>query len=281
MFLLQAALNTTPGPANSAAALNVTALNNLLQPGQISGGLMVFVVETVTVLIEILMVLAISMQLARGYFFRVLRKFTLRLAADIWWLIYVILRDITVLLVLLLGIVDFLPAINLTYPLAVPFQPLGIVLYAFALVILLVKDTDENGKYDTMVTTLLSAGSGLYLLGTVFITESAVQLASLPPTVSASTSNFWGFIYNVFNSVKDPALEIYTFYVCFALLVIAGLIAIKWSLEAPGGAPKGSIRTNPEPMIVRKPATAPSQAPASAPSTAAGAQPAPVPAEGK
>lgn len=43
----------------------------------------VYTETTITVLLEILAVLAISMQIARGYFLRILRKFTLRLAADI------------------------------------------------------------------------------------------------------------------------------------------------------------------------------------------------------
>ena len=44
----------------------------------------IYTENTITVLIETLTILAISMQIARGYFLRILRKFTLRLAADIW-----------------------------------------------------------------------------------------------------------------------------------------------------------------------------------------------------
>ena len=249
-----------------AAQANLTHIYNLtnstaaiIAPKAIDAGLAVFVEETLTVVILLLMVLAISLQLARGYFLRILKKFTLRLTADLWWLIYILLRDLTVFLVLFLGFVLFLPSAALVYPVAVPFMPLGIDLYAFALVLILVKETDENGHYDTLVTTLLAAGTALYMIGTIAVTESAVQLSTLPGTVSMSTSNPWGFFYTYFSSVSNPALEIYSFYVTFALLVIAGLYAIKWSFNPTGAKPK--TVPNPTPKVAAMPsATAPQPA---------------------
>ena len=69
----------------------------------------VYTENTITVLIEILTVLAISMQIARGYFLRILGKFTLRLAADIWWLLFVLLRDASIFAVVFLGFSLFWP----------------------------------------------------------------------------------------------------------------------------------------------------------------------------
>ena len=62
------------------------------------GGGSVFTEELVTTLATILAVLAFAMQVSRGYFLRVLRKFTLRLAADVWWLIFALLRDASIFL---------------------------------------------------------------------------------------------------------------------------------------------------------------------------------------
>ena len=208
----------------------------------------VYTETTTTVLLMILTVLAISVQIARGYFLRILRKFTLRLAADLWWLLFILLRDASIFLIVFLGVSLFWPGTYQDYAVAVPFQPLAIDFFAFALVLMLIKDTDEDPKYNAMLTYLVLIGTFLYIFGTVFITESAVVLSPQPPTVSSSTSNLWGFLYIYFNSQNDPAMAIYTFYVTFLLFLGAGAVAIRASLKG-GGIPKGSVLTNPKPQV--------------------------------
>ena len=266
-ILLQGSILTQgSAPVNvtvlNATIHNATAAAATVNPGNVDAGLMVFVEETLTVVTLLLMVLAVSLQLARGYFLRILRKFTLRLTADLWWLIYVILRDLTVFLAFFLGLVDFFPSANLIYPIAVPFMPAAIVLYAFALVLIMTKDTDESAKYDTMVTQLLGLGTALYMIGTIGVTESALSLAILPSTVSLSPHNPWQIFNTYFNSVNNPALEMYTFYVGFVLLAIAGILALKWSLTPSAGMPKKEVTT------VAKPVFKPPAAPVAAQATA-------------
>ncbi len=209
----------------------------------------VYTENTITVLIEIFTILAISMQIARGYFLRILRKFTLRLAADIWWLLFILLRDASIFIVLFLGFSLFWPGTYLDYPIAVPWQLLAIDFYAFALVLLLVKDTDEDPKYNKLLTIFILIGTFLYLIGTVFVTESALALSTPPPTVSNSLGNIWGLFYNVFDSQQNPALAIYSFYVCFALLLGAGAIAINSSFRSGANLAKQDIQTSPKPTI--------------------------------
>lgn len=229
--------------------LSSVLVNATVNPSSIVTAGSIYTENTVTVLIEILVVLAISMQIARGYFLRVLRKFTLRLAADIWWLLFVILRDASIFLVLFLGVSLFWPGAYQDYPVAVPFQLLAIDFFAFALVLILIKDTDEEPKWNNILTWLVLIGGMLYMFGTVFVTESAVALAVLPPTVSLSASNPWGFMNTYFNSENDPALSIYSFYVCLALLVIAGGIAVSASFTRAANEPKQEIRVQPNPII--------------------------------
>ena len=209
----------------------------------------VYTENTITVLIEILTVLAISMQIARGYFLRILRKFTLRLAADIWWLLFVLLRDASIFAVVFLGFSLFWPGTYQDYPVAVPWQLLAIDFFAFALVLLLVKDTDEEPKYNQLLTVFVLIGTFMYLIGTVFVTESALALATLPPTVSASPSNVWGFFNMYFNSQTNPTVAIYSFYVTFALLLIAGGIAITSSMLGGGNLPIRGLRIAPKPVV--------------------------------
>lgn len=208
----------------------------------------VYTETTITVLLMILTVLAISVQIARSYFLRILRKFTLRLAADLWWLIFILLRDASIFLIVFLGVSLFWPGTYQDYPVAVPFQPLAVDFFAFALVLMLIKDTDEDPKYNRLLTYFVLIGTMLYIFGTVFITESATSLTVLPPTVSLSTSNFWGFLNTYFNSQNDPSLAIYSFYATFLIFLAAGGIAIRASLKE-GNVPRAGIQTNPKPMI--------------------------------
>ncbi|MCL5008297.1 MAG: hypothetical protein M1156_00180 [Candidatus Marsarchaeota archaeon] len=227
-------LQSVPGyaAANSTTYLNAATI---------------YTENTIAVMLTLLTILAISIQVARGYFLRVLKKFTLRVAADVWWLIYVILRDASIFLVVFLGFMLFYPGIYQDFPIAVPFMPLAVDFFAIALVIMLIKDTDEDIKYNNVLTILIAVGTFLYIFGTIFVTESATQLANLPPTVSNSASNIWGFVNTYFNSMNNPALSIYSFYICFGILVIAGIVALRYGLEF--GIPRSSVITNPNPII--------------------------------
>ncbi len=203
--------------------------------------------NTIVVLITLLSILAISMQVARGYFLRILRKFTLRLAADIWWLLYIILRDASIFLSVFLGFLLFFPGIYQDFPIAMPFAPLAIDFFAMALVLILIKDTDENPFYNSLLTILVLIATTLYISGIVLVTESPTALGILPPTVSLSTSNIWGYANHYFNSMNNPALSIYTFYASFAILGLLGLVAIVYSFK--GGIFNRNIEPKPKPIV--------------------------------
>ncbi len=203
--------------------------------------------SSITVLLTLISILAISIQVARGYFLRVLRKFTLRVAADVWWLLFVILRDASIFLMVFLGFMLFYPGTYQDYPIAVPLMPFAIDVFAIALVILLIKDTDEEPLWNNVITMLVGLGTFLYIFGTVFVTESAVQLTHMPPTVSSSISNVWGFLYNTMNSQLNPALSIYTFYIGFAVLALCGAVAFWYGIQ--GSMPRNSIKTTPTPVV--------------------------------
>jgi hypothetical protein len=207
----------------------------------------IYTENTIVVLITLLMVLALSVQIARNYFLRILRKFTLRLAADIWWLVYILLRDASIFLVVFLGFMLFWPAIYQDFPIAVPFEPLAIDFYAMALVLMLVADTDEVPLYNSIVTILVLIGTVLYITGVIFVTESATALPVPPATVSLSTTNIWGYFNANFNSINNPDLSIYTFYVTFGILSICGAVAIIYSFK--GGIMNRTIEPKPKPAV--------------------------------
>ena len=68
-----------------------------------------FVEGTIAAALVILWILTVALHLARPYMAKTTGKFTLRLGADLWWIIYVGLRDIMLLQVFLGSFIFFYP----------------------------------------------------------------------------------------------------------------------------------------------------------------------------
>ncbi len=193
-----------------------------------------FTEQLVYYFIFVFAVFAVAMQVSRGYFLRVLRKFTLRLAADIWWIVFILLRAAAIFLVLFLGVSIFWPGTYEDYAIGMPFMPLGIDFFSFALVLLLLRDTDEDQQANRWLTLLLTIGAALITISVVFVSQNPAQLVAggmSVPTVSTSTGNPWGILYTYFDSVNNPTISIYSFYITFILLGLAGGRAVGWSYE--------------------------------------------------
>ncbi len=184
----------------------------------------VFTEGTIAVVLTFLIVMALSLQIGRGYFVRILNKFTLRLGADIWWLTYVLIRDALIFLSFLFGLMLFLPGVFQDFAMAVPFMPLAIVFIAGALIVKLYWDADEDRTAFRIVTIMLFIATVLYLTGAIFVLETPTALPTLPSQIG--TSGIWYDIYNMFSSQVNVDLSITTFEVCFAILSIIGLIAL-------------------------------------------------------
>lgn len=191
------------------------------QANLVNGG-SIWLETTIVVALAFVSAMAFSLQIARGYFVRVLNKFTLRLGADIWWLAYVLIRDALIFLSFVLGLLVFFPGTFLDYPIAVPFMPVAVVLFGLALVTKLYFDADDNRNAFRAVTVLVFAATLLWIFGTVFITETPLLLSTLPPGVSAS-SGMWYYVYSTFSSTNNLGLAMGTFEACFAAL---GIIAV-------------------------------------------------------
>jgi hypothetical protein len=185
----------------------------------------VWLETTIAVALVFLMVMALSLQIARGYFLRILNKFTLRLGADIWWLTYVLIRDGLIFSSFVAGLMYFFPGTFQDFDMAVPFMPVAVVLFAGALLTKLYFDADENRNAYRVVTVLLFLGTILYLFGAVFILETPTVLSTLPSGVS-STSGFWYWVYNTFSSKVNVDLSLISFEVCLGILGVIGLAAI-------------------------------------------------------
>lgn len=178
-----------------------------------------FVEGTIAAALVVLWLLALALHLARPYMVRTLRKFTLRLGADLWWIIYVALRDLLLVQIFLGSFIFF-------YPDVVGGQDLPItggVAAACAFGALLIKLTGHGeGDVDGFrwQTLLLGLGSvlyiGPYLLG-VQVTEIdqgwARQLAA------------------IFVSSQNPTWAMALCYLSAAATGVMGLIAVSYNLR--------------------------------------------------
>jgi hypothetical protein len=187
----------------------------------VSGG-SIWLETTLAVALVFVSAMALSLQIARGYFIRILNKFTLRLGADIWWLAYVLIRDALIFMSFIIGLLVFFPGTFLDYAIAVPFMPVSVVLFGLALVSKLYFDADDNRNAFRAVTILVFAATLLWITGTIFVTETPMTLSTLPPGVS-SNGGIWYIMYSTFDSQNNLGLAMYTFQACFAVL---GIIAV-------------------------------------------------------
>ena len=210
--------------AASLLLINTAPAYAIDQGGLVSGG-SIWLETTIAVAMVFVTAMAFSLQIARGYFLRTLEKFTLRLGADIWWLSYVLIRDGLMFMAFIMGLMVYFPGTFQDYAMAVPFMPVSVVLFGAALVTKLYFDADESRNAFRAVTALVFGGTALWIFGTVFVTESPIQLANLPSGVSAS-SGIWYTISSTFNSQSNVNLSMITFNVCFAALGVIGLFGL-------------------------------------------------------
>jgi len=217
----------------------------------------VWLETTLIIALSHVSVVAFSLQIARGYFIRLISKFSLRLGADFSWLIYTLTRDAFLILAFIIGLLVFLPGTFLDYPMAVPFMPVAVVFFGAALVTKLLLATDDTRNGFRLVTLLIFGGMVLWIFGTILVTESPLQLSMLPPGVSAS-GGIWYVLVQSFSSQTNLSLAMSSFELCLAVLSGFGILALVHSLihwnPSPG---KSSIQRvkyvdaiSPSPQVV-------------------------------
>ena len=167
---------------------------------------------TVVALLPILWFLVISVHLARPYILSVVTKFSLRLGADLWWLVYASLRDLLIVVTFVLSI-QFLfvdPFIAGAWPIT---GGLAAVCALAVLVIKLIWDADDDPRAFYAVSALLALGATLYLVPT-FIGVQATDFG-----------NINGFT-SLFISSSHPVFATAMVYVSVVLCGLLGFIAV-------------------------------------------------------
>ena len=146
-----------------------------------------WLVLSLAAVLPILWAFAMSMHFARPYVLRFLRTLTLRFGGDVWWLSYVLMRDALMAITLGLSMIFLMP--NLYLKIGLPITaPIATLILFWALVLKLIRDTDDDPAAFRLVSILLVIASVLYIVPQVYGMEAADQasLGSLPSSLISS-----------------------------------------------------------------------------------------------
>jgi hypothetical protein len=163
-------------------------------------------------------IVACGLAMIQGYYKSLEKHLSLRVSIELWKVLTIALVDVLLAIVVMIGYLVLNPDIMADIKMAVPFQPLAIVLFSAALVIRLF-----HGGHDPQRPSFLGAvclmfvASVVSIIGFTFVAEapSGEYLATHP-------SPFWDYVKTHLRSNADPSgleLSQWTFYVCFPLLV--------------------------------------------------------------
>lgn len=187
-----------------------------------------FVEGTIGAALVVLWVLALALHLGRPYMVRTTAKFTLRLGADLWWIIYVALRDLIVVQVFLGSFIFFYPDVISGQDLPITGGLAAVAAFAVMLIKLTSRgDADVRGyRWQVM---LLGLGAVLYIVP-YFLGTQATHLEG----------DLIGSLMPLLVSSQNPDLALPLCYLSAALVGILGLTAVAYNLRGTGRRPNRS-----------------------------------------
>ena len=178
-----------------------------------------FVEGTIAAALVLLWMLVVALHLARPYMLATLQKFTLRLAADLWWIIYVALRDLLVVQVVLGSFIFFYPDVVRADNLPITGGLAAACAFA-ALVVKLTTKGDADPRGFRLQTILLGIGSVLYIVPYVL----GVQVT----TIGSGVSNQ---LAALLDSSQNTNVSLPLAYISAAIVGLLGLYAVIYNLR--------------------------------------------------
>jgi hypothetical protein len=176
--------------------------------------------NTMAIMLPVLWLMVIALHLARPYMLHMIPRFTLRLAADIWWILYVALRDLVIVLTFIFSIMFLFPDVLLGNSLPITGGLAAVCLFA-VLVIKLVRDVDEDRRMFILTGNLLGLGALLYIVPSVLGLQATGDTAS----------GFWGSVATTVTSSTNPNLAIPLCWASVACVTALGIYAVVYSLR--------------------------------------------------
>jgi hypothetical protein len=190
-----------------------------------------FLEGTLAAVLPVLWLVLLGLYLSRPYVLDMIDRFTLRLGADLLWLIYIALRDLLIVSGVIMSFMFFFPDVVTDNPLPLTGGLAAASLFG-VLLVKLMGDPDHDLRDFRLVTILLGVGAIFYFVPYVF----GVQFNSVATGPFLTISNFL-----VTNTNQSWAVAIA--YVSVALLAIMGAIAAVYAVRT-GGRPEESKPTS-------------------------------------
>ncbi|HVB11137.1 MAG TPA: hypothetical protein VNM16_12330 [Bacillota bacterium] len=177
---------------------------------------------TLAAVSAILWVFVIAIQLARPYMLRTVEKFSLRVGADLWWLIYVGMRDLLLAVTFLLGTLYFMPDVFGGQPLPIT-GPLAEALLFAGLFIKLTRDTDGDERAFVLESRLLAAGAAIYLIPYLVVNTLGGYWTGILDWLLSTTNAA------AFSGLSVPAFVIWA--VSILTVIVLSVIAVSHTLQ--------------------------------------------------
>ena len=182
-----------------------------------------FLEGTVAAALPIIWLLALALHLVRPHMLRMTQKLTLRLAADIWWVLYVALRDGLLAVAFVMSFMFLFPDVLLADALPIGGSIATALLFA-VLLTKLIADPDDDPRVFRMVSGLLAGGVTIYILPTIV----GVQVSAL------DLGDPWnGFARSLVTSTNG-ALAIALWWISLLAIGLMGVVAVWFNLRTPG-----------------------------------------------
>jgi hypothetical protein len=184
-----------------------------------------FVEGTIAAALVALWMLGLALHIARPYMVANLHKFTLRLGADLWWILYVGLRDILTLQLFLGGFIFF-------YPDVVTHQDLPITGglaadCAFAVMLIKLTRPGDALRWYRYQAILLALGATLYVVPYIV----GVQLTAIDDPTAKSLAS-------LFVSSQNLDVSMPLCYLSGAIAGVLGLTAVVYNLRQTVNRPR-------------------------------------------
>ena len=186
-----------------------------------------FIEGTIAAALVALWLLAVALHLARPYMLALTQKFTLRLGADLWWTIYVGMRDIFLLQVFLGSFIFFYPDVVKNNDLPITGGLAAVCAFA-ALLLKLMTRADADARSFQAQTFLIGLGATLYLV--------PYLLGSQVTTVNSSIATQ---LASVFVSSQNQTVALALCYLSALVVGIMGIVAVIYNLRIASPAPRG------------------------------------------
>lgn len=203
--------------------MSVTDLTNAIVGGM-NAGLEQFLEGTLAALLPVIWLALLGLELGRPYIMQMIERFTLRLGADLLWLIYIGLRDFLILSGVVMSFMFLFPDVVSADSLPLTGGLAAACLFA-VLLVKLMGDPDHNLNQYRIVLALEALGALLYFVPYVL----GVQFSSVAPGSLGNISNW-------LVTGTNANLAVGLAYVSTALFAIMGAIAVVYTLMTGGRA---------------------------------------------